>query len=122
MSLPLGTTEARYATIVAALLGSDDVSFGSPDGTPSKPGFGSSALRINNKIFAMLSPQGGFALKLPRGRVDKVIASGHGERFDPGHGWLMKEWVVIAPTAEADWLTLAREAMEFVGAATRTRK
>jgi len=34
----------------------------------------------------------------------------------------MKEWVVIAPTAEADWLTLAREAMEFVGVATRTRK
>ncbi len=120
MSLPLGTAEARYATVVDALLGSPDVSLGSPDGTKANQGFGSSALRINNKIFAMLSSHGGFVVKLPRGRVDEVIASGHGERFDPGHGRLMKEWVVVGPTADEDWVALAREAMEFVGAATRS--
>ncbi len=115
MSLPLDTTEARYAMIVDALLGSPAVSLGSPDGKKSNQGFGSSALRVNNKIFAMLSSRGSFVVKLPRARVDELIASGHGERFDPGHGRLMKEWVVVEPTAEEDWLTLAREAMEFVG-------
>ncbi len=115
MSLPLGATEARYATIVDALLGSPDVSCGSPDGKKSNQGFGSSALRINTKIFAMLSSSGNLVVKFPRGRVDELIASGHGERFDPGHGRLMKEWVVVEPTAEEDWLTLAREAMEFGG-------
>ncbi len=115
MSLPLGATEARYATIIDALLDSPNVSLGSSDEKKANRGFGSSALRINNKIFAMLSPQRSFVVKLPRARVDELIVSGHGQRFDPGHGRLMKEWAVIAPTAEADWLTLAREAMEFVG-------
>lgn len=115
MSLSHDTIEARYAMIVDALLGSPTVSFGSPDGKKSNQRFGSSALRINNKIFAMLSSQGDFVVKLPRGRVDEVIASGHGVRFDPAHGRLMKEWVVVGPAADEDWLTLAREAMEFVG-------
>jgi hypothetical protein len=47
--------------------------------------------------------------------VEALIASGDGTRFDPGHGRHMKEWLAVAPTSEADWLPLAREAMAFVG-------
>jgi hypothetical protein len=54
-------------------------------------------------------------VKLPRSRVAALIASGDGERFDPRHdGRLMKEWLCVAPTAQMEWLALAREALAFV--------
>jgi len=53
-------------------------------------------------------------VKLPRARVDTLVAAKQGERFDPGHGRLMKEWVVVEPGA-GDWLALAKEARAFVG-------
>ena len=103
------TPQEWYAEIVKALLQSPGVTVGS-----KKKGFGSSALQINNKIFAMLSSKGEFVVKLSKQRVDELIASGQGERFDPGHGRLMKEWLVVNSTAEANWLALAREAMRYV--------
>jgi TfoX/Sxy family transcriptional regulator of competence genes len=107
------TPEERFATIVEALLSNPDVTPPS-DAPQSKKGFGSSGLRINNKIFAMLVKDK-LVVKLPKSRVDALIASGKGERFDPRHdGRLMKEWVSVAPASEEEWLDLAREAMEFV--------
>jgi hypothetical protein len=58
--------------------------------------------------------KGRLVVKLPRQRVDALIASGDGARFDPGHGRLMKEWLTVEPASEEEWLPLAREAMEFV--------
>ncbi len=110
MNHPTSTPEARFATIVEELLGNPDVT--SPAGT----GFGSLALKVGGRIFAMLSSKGEFVIKLPRQRVDALIASGDGARFDPGHGRLMKEWVAITPLSETEWLPLAREAMAFVAA------
>lgn len=103
------TPEDRYDGLVEALLSTPDVTLGSP----GKGGFGSSALQIGGKIFAMLT-RGRLVVKLPRGRVDALVASGDGERFDPGHGRLMKEWLSVAPTSEQEWLPLAREAMRYV--------
>ena len=57
---------------------------------------------------------GELVVKLPKQRVEELIASGTGKRFDPGHGRLMKEWVAIAP-AGGDWAALAEEARQFVG-------
>ena len=114
MSRPSITPEERFATIVEELLSYPDVTPPS-NGSKSKKGFGESALRIHHKIFAMLV-KGRLVVKLPRSRVDVLISSGDGERFDPGHGRLMKEWVAVELTAEADWLQLAKEAMEFVAA------
>ena len=110
MNQALITPEDRYATLVDALLGDVDVTLGSP----GKKGFGSSALQVNGRIFAMLS-NGRLVVKLPRQRVDALIAAGEGERFDPRHdGRLMKEWLVVAPISDKRWLSLAREALEFV--------
>ncbi len=110
MSQPPITPEDRYASLVDALLGDADVTLGSQ----GKKGFGSSALQVNGKIFAMLS-NGRLVVKLPRRRVDALIAAGKGERFDPRHdGRLMKEWLVVEPTSSEGWLPLTREAMEFV--------
>ena len=76
-------------------------------------GFGSGALKVNGKIFAMMSSKDQFVVKLPKQRVDELVASGEGERFDPGHGRIMKEWIVVE-NRNADWLELAREAYDFV--------
>jgi hypothetical protein len=76
-------------------------------------GFGSGALKVNGKIFAMKSSKGKFVVKLSKERVDALVASGQGERFDPGHGRLMKEWLAVGDR-EAGWVQLAREAHDFV--------
>ncbi len=104
------TPEDRYATLVDALLSSADVTLGSA----GKKGFGSSALQVGGKIFAMLTG-GRLVVKLPRQRVDTLVASGNGTRFDPrGDGRLMREWLAVEPTSNEEWLLLASEAMRFV--------
>jgi TfoX/Sxy family transcriptional regulator of competence genes len=75
--------------------------------------FGSPGLKVTNKVFAMLV-KGKLVVKLPRARVESLIASGQGEYFDPGHGRLMKEWVAIKPSRRDEWLSLIDEAKAFV--------
>ena len=53
-------------------------------------------------------------VKLDRRRVDALVAAGDGERFDPGHRRLMKEWLAVGSEADAVWLALATEAEAFV--------
>jgi TfoX/Sxy family transcriptional regulator of competence genes len=113
MSHPPITPEEHFATIVEEFLSNPNVTLPS-DGPQAKKRFGSSGLKIHNKIFAMLV-KGKLVVKLPKPRVDALVASGDGERFDPRHdGRLMKEWLSVEPTSEEKWLPLAREAMEFV--------
>ena len=108
------TPEERYAAVVEALLGNSNVSQSSDVAGSRRGMFGSSGqLKTSNRIFAMLV-RGKLVVKLPRQRVDVLVASGEGERFDPGHGRLMKEWLTLAPTSDVGWLSLATEALEFV--------
>jgi hypothetical protein len=80
-------------------------------------GFGSSpGLRVGGRIFAMLT-RGELVVKLPRERVDQLVMSGVGGRFDPGHGRAMREWATISPRYGRDWAQLAAEALEFVRSA-----
>jgi hypothetical protein len=98
----------RYATVMKAFAGKRGVS------AESGRGFGSSALKIDNRIFAMLASGDRFVVKLPRHQVDALVAAGEGERFDPRrNGKLMKEWLVVAHGLETRWLPLAQEAFEF---------
>ena len=107
--------EKRFADIISSLGRKPGVTAPSPDGGGRKS-FGASGLKVNNKVFAMVSSKGEFVVKLPRERVDALVASGDGARFDPGHGRLMKEWLAVSPTSKLDWLALAKEALAFVGA------
>jgi hypothetical protein len=94
-----------------------------PDVTPPTggTGFGASGLKVGGKLFAMLNA-GELVVKLPRDRVDDLIAAGAGTRFDPGHGRLMKEWVTIDAERGDEWPGLADEARGFVaGAGSRRR-
>src|SRR5436309_744888 len=80
--------------------------------TKPKRGFGAGALKAGGKVFAMPA-QGTLVLKLPATRVDALVAARRGERFDPGHGRVMKEWIALRG-GEDEWTTLAREARAFV--------
>ncbi len=74
--------------------------------------FGSTGLKVRGKVFAM-EVKGRLVVKLPRERVEALLAGGEAEPFDPGHGRLMKEWVAVPPGA-GDWLSLAAEARRYV--------
>jgi TfoX/Sxy family transcriptional regulator of competence genes len=80
-----------------------------PDVTEGKL-FSAYGLRVNGKIFAMF-PRGQFVVKLPKSRVDELVASGNGQRFGPG-ARVMKEWICV--DTERDWIALAREAYAYV--------
>jgi hypothetical protein len=103
--------DERFALLAATMLGRPDTSYGSGPGP--RQAFGSTSLKTNGKIFAMLVKDR-LVLKLDRRRVDALIASGDGERFDPGHGRLMKEWLAVDSASDDIWLGLATEAEAFV--------
>ena len=69
-------------------------------------------LKVKGKIFAMFV-KGRLVVKLPKHRVDAIVDGGEGKRFDPGHGRLMQEWVVVL-THERSWIAIAKEACHFV--------
>lgn len=99
--------DPRFAPVVEAFAKDRRVS------RENGKGFGSGALKVNGRIFAMMSSNGRFVVKLPKKRVDELVGGGKGERFDPGHGRLMKEWFVVG-AGKADWVELAKEAYDFV--------
>lgn len=91
-------------------------------GVTGGTGFGrSEGLRVAGKIFAMLV-NGELVVKLPRQRVDELVASGLAERFDPGHGRRMNEWITVDPNASRRWSSLVTEARRFVAAAVAPRR
>lgn len=113
MPEPSDTAEAAFAGIAEELSGQPGVTHGS-----GRPGFGSDALQVDGRIFAM-ARRGGLVLKLPAGRVAELIAGGDGEPFDAGKGRPMREWVLIGRRAARLWLSLAREARTFVAGSSQ---
>jgi len=101
------SSDDRYSSVVTAFARDRSVT------REQKKGFGSGALKVSGKIFAMMTSQGEFVVKLPRARVDELVSARAGERFDPGHGRVMKEWLVVDAPSET-WIALAREAHAFV--------
>src|SRR5215467_7335174 len=104
-----GKTEApeidpRFAPVVRA--------FSRVLGVKTRKLFSSYGLKAKGKIFAMYG-KGKIMVKLPRERVNELVEAKRGERFDPGQGRLMKEWVALKD-GESGWVELAWEAYEFV--------
>ncbi len=106
------TPDQRYCEIVSTFLQRPGV-------TRHGRGFGSSALRVRGKMFATLSPDGAFVVKLPRQRVGALVAAGHGRPFEPGPGRVMKEWLELSAASGHDWASLAEEALAFVAGPPR---
>jgi hypothetical protein len=90
---------------------------GLADGPP-KRAFGSDALKVSGKIFAVLT-KGRLLLKLPSERVDTLVTENLADRFSTGAGRPMKEWVTIAPSNAALWMQLSDEARRYVSSLSR---
>jgi hypothetical protein len=102
------TPQERYQDLADELAAAEGIE---PPGAGR--GFGRDALRYHGKIFAMLV-RGQLVVKLPRGRVDELVAAGHGVRFDAGQGTAMKEWLSLSPDSALSWSPLVRQALDFV--------
>ncbi len=89
-------------------------------GVTTRRGFGSNALTVHGSIFAMLS-RGRLVLKLPRHRVEQLIAAGQGDPYTAGKTRPMAEWVVVTTDDATTWQGLAREALDFVARQPRSR-
>ena len=95
-----------FEDLIARFATEQDVTLGT--------GFGSSrGLRVRGRIFAIFGNEA-LTVKLPRTRVDELVAAEIGARFDPGHGRIMREWITVPAEHERSWDALAREAMDFV--------
>lgn len=96
--------DPRFVPVVQAFAGVPGVKAGKL--------FSSYGLKVKGKIFAMYG-RGRLVVKLPKERVDEMVGAGKAERFDPGHGRLMKEWAAFQ-SGEELWVELAQEAYRFV--------
>lgn len=108
-SLPTASRSAAdlFAQLASRLLDEPRVQQGT--GFGSVPG-----LRADKKIFAMLC-RGELVVKLPRHRVDQLVADGTAERRNARRdGRRMKEWATIPPEHSHTWESLAIEALRFV--------
>jgi hypothetical protein len=85
----LTKTQGRFAAIVEALAHEQGVTVGSP----GKKGFGSSALQVDGKIFAMVSSRGSFVVKLPKHRVESLEAAGAGQRNQMRRSCPFLKWI-----------------------------
>jgi proline racemase len=87
-----------------------------------EPGWGAGnvVLKLGAKIFAIVG-EDRLVVKLPKARVDELVAAKSGMRFDPRkNGRVMKEWLVVGP--RADGPALAKEAHAFASKAAASRR
>ena len=98
----------RFDDLVGCFAGIPDVT---PPGVGA--GFGSSALRVNGKIFAMLV-RGQLVVKLPVARVARFVEGGDGANFDTNKRVPMKQWLALSADSDYSWNELANEALAFV--------
>ena len=73
--------------------------------------FGFEGFKVKDKFFA-LTFKGRLVVKLPRERVETLVAEGKGRQFNP-YGRIKKEWVSIE-ASDNNWLGLVQEAKDFV--------
>jgi hypothetical protein len=77
-------------------------------------------LKTAGKFFAFVR-NGELVVKLPRERVDELVASGEGGHFDRGQGKPMKEWATLRPADQTSCAAYVEEARSFVATASRAR-
>ncbi len=110
--------EDRWERLVSAMLEQSDGTYGADQG--AQRAFGSTSLKTNGKIFAMLV-KGRLVVKLHRNRVDAMVAAAEGAPFDPGHGRIQKEWIALSPESDEAWRAAATESEAFVAGRGRNR-
>jgi hypothetical protein len=95
-----------FTQVSATALARPDVATGTMMGFP--------CLRAAGAFFASCDHRtGDLIVKLPRERVQQLIAAGDGEPFAPA-GRTFREWVLIDDRDQARWTALINEALAFV--------
>jgi hypothetical protein len=89
-----GKSDAAFALITDALSKEPGVTFN------EGKGFGSRALKVNGKIFAMMTSKDQYVVKLSKERVEELVSERVGDYFDAGKGKPMKEWLSRLRRAE----------------------
>jgi hypothetical protein len=107
MRRPVEKTPADWFMSIAEALGA------AAPGTTVKRGFGSGALKVNEKIYASLT-RGRLLLKLPAHRVDELVRLNTGNPFSTGASRVKREWLTVDVAHARRWRQLAEEAREFV--------
>lgn len=82
--------------------------------------FGSTTLKRSGKVFAM-EVKGKLVVKLAEPRAARIVESGAGTFFDPGHGRPSRQWVSVPPTSPLQWTELAAEALELAESSGRSK-
>ena len=100
-----------WEALVAELLAEGSATYGNEGG--AQRAFGSTSLKTDGKIFAMLVHER-LVVKLPTARVEELVEGGVGERFDPGHGRIQKQWLAVHSLDPDQWRALATESEAFV--------
>ena len=108
--------EAMFAEVVTAIVTETDGPGTVEPPVPGRRRFGSEALKVDGKIFAMLR-DGRLVLKLPPDRVAALIEAGAGVPFTAGKSRPMRGWVMVDPDG-GDWIGLARAARGWVATQT----
>jgi TfoX/Sxy family transcriptional regulator of competence genes len=101
----------RWEDLVATMLADGLASYGNEGG--AQRAFGSTSLKTDGKIFAMLVKDR-LVVKLPAARVEQLVGEGVGEAFDPGHGRIQREWLSVRGAEPDQWQALATESEAFV--------
>ena len=107
--------DERFHALVEHFADEPDVD--PPDDTAGHR-FGAGALRVGGAIFAMVVTET-LVLKLPRRRVDALVAAGVCAPFSGGRAQPMREWAAVVDDDVSGDTALAREALEFVRAGRR---
>ena len=107
---------ARWEHLVADILATGTATYGNEDGP--KRAFGATSLKTDGRIFAMLVKDR-LVVKLPASRVTQLVEDGAGERFDPGHGRIQREWLSVFTDDPEAWRSLATESEAYVARRAR---
>lgn len=73
--------------------------------------FGTTALKLSGKVFAMLV-KGNLVVKLSASEAGDLVDAGVATFFDPGHGRPMRQWVAMPATHAPRWRRLAEQARD----------
>jgi hypothetical protein len=78
-------------------------------------GMSGRCLRVGDAFLALVDHKSsGLVVKLPRARVDELVAAGIGQPFAPA-GRVFREWVSVPDPDRTLWTALLREGIAFVG-------